>query len=265
MPELFILTTYLILGVFAGFAGGFGLGGGIFIVPILLVLFTYQDFPTEILMHLAVATSLCSIIFTAISASYAHHRQKNILWDKVLLLAPSIVIGALFGTLLLINYLSSDFLRKIFGVFAILVACHMGFTKISAMPKFSLLQRKRMIFSGSIIGLLSSSLGIGGGALIVPFLTWCKLDIKRAIGIACACSLPIACTSVLVMIFIGPNQHILPPHNIGYIHWPAALVISMTSILSAPLGAKLNTQLPHHILRKIFSIILAIIGIKMLL
>lgn len=263
MHDLLILTSYLILGLLAGFAGGFGLGGGIFIVPILLVLFTYQNFPTEILMHLAVATSLCSIIFTAISASYAHHRQKNILWDKVLLLSPSVAIGAFFGAILT-NYLSSDVLQKIFGMFEIIVACHMGFSEISATKK-KLLQRKYMMLSGGIIGLLSSILGIGGGTLTVPFLTWYKIDIKHAIGIACSCSIPIACTSVLVMSFIGLNQHTLPSHNIGYVHWPAALVISMTSVLSAPLGAKLTTRLPQHLLKKIFSIILAVIGIKMLL
>ena len=263
MPDLFILLSYLILGIFAGFAGGFGLGGGILIVPVLLMLFTYQNFPAEILMHLAVATSLCSVIFTAISAIYSHNRQKNITWDTVRLLAPSITIGALLGAILT-NYLSSDILRKIFAIFELLVAYHMGYSKISDAPKF-LLQRKYMISAGSVIGLLSSILGVGGGTLAVPFLTWCKIDIKRAIGIACACSLPIACTSVLVMIIIGLNQQTLPAHNIGYVHWPAVLVISMTSILSAPLGAKLTTRLPHHILRKTFAIILALIGLKMLL
>lgn len=255
--------AYMILGALAGLAGGIGLGGGIIIVPALLLFFTWQNFPADILMHIAVATSLCTIIFTAISATYAHHKNKNILWEQVLLLTPGIVVGAIFGALVA-DYLSSHTLQKIFGIFEIFVAYQMAFKQQVTTSNHKLPGTKGMILTGNGIGSLSTILGIGGGTLTIPFLTWCRIDIHKAIGVSSACSLPIAISGTLAMTFTGLDYNTLPQHNIGYIHWPAALTILSTSILFAPVGVRLTKNLPAKTLKNILAVCLAGIGFKML-
>lgn len=262
MPDALIWSAYLFVGMFAGLAGGLGLGGGIFIVPALLTLFTWQGFPADMLMHFAVATSLSTIIFTSISASYAHHRNQTILWVQVRRLVPGIIIGTIFGAWIA-HYLSSMVLSKVFGIFEIFAAYRIAGFKESS-PKMIALHPSGMLLTGGVIGTVSSLLGIGGGTLTVPFLTWCQIDIRKAIGSACACSLPIALGGTLAMIFTGLNHPNLPPDNIGYVHWPATLAIFTTSIFFAPLGAKLTNTVARDTLKRFLAIILLLVGLRML-
>ena len=114
LTELYIWSAYLVLGVFAGLVGGLlGLGGGILIVPALLFLFMWQGLPADILMHLAVATSLFTIVFTSVSSSYTHHKHQAVLWPKMFLLTPGIILGAVTGAIIA-DHLSSDILRRVF-------------------------------------------------------------------------------------------------------------------------------------------------------
>jgi len=264
MPtELLIWPAYLVLGVIAGLVGGLlGLGGGILIVPSLLFLFIWQGMPTEILMHLAVATSLFTIIFTSISSSFAHHKHQAVLWSQVLLLTPGIIIGAVFGAFIA-DYISSDILRRLFGVFEILVACQIGFS-VKPSAQRSLPGRNGMLITGAGIGTLSTILGIGGGTLTVPFLIWCHVDIRKAVASSSACGFPIALAGSLAMIFTGLNSTSLPENSIGYVYWPAAVMILITSVLFAPVGAKLAHSMPVDSLKRIFAIVLACVGLRML-
>lgn len=264
MPtDWFVWSAYLMLGVVAGIIGGLlGLGGGIIIVPALLLIFIWQGLPADILMHLAVATSLLTIVFTSISSSYAHHRHQAILWSQVLMLSPGIIIGAVFGAFLA-DHTSSDILRRLFGVFEILVACQIGFS-VKPKAQRSLPTRSRMLFAGGGIGALSTILGIGGGTLTVPFLLWCQVDIRKAVASSSACGFPIACTGTLTMIFTGLDHSNLPENSIGYVYWPAAILILTTSILFAPVGAKLAHSISVDTLKRIFALILVCIGLGML-
>ena len=264
MPaDLFVWSAYLMLGVIAGLVGGLlGLGGGILIVPALLFLFIWQGMPVDILMHLAVATSLFTIVFTSISSSYAHHKHQAVLWPQVFLLTPGIIIGAVFGAFLA-DYISSDILRRLFGVFEILVACQIGFS-VKPSAQRSLPGRNGMLIAGGGIGTLSTILGIGGGTLTVPFLVWCHVNIRKAVATSSACGFPIALAGTLAMIFIGRDSPSLPENTIGYVYWPAAILILVTSVLFAPVGAKLAHSMPVDSLKRIFAIVLACVGLRML-
>ncbi len=264
MPtELLLWSAYLVLGVMSGMlAGLLGLGGGILIVPSLLLLFIWQGLPAEILMHLAVATSLFTIIFTSISSSYTHHKHHAVLWSQVFLLTPGIIIGAMLGAFLT-DHMSSDFLRRLFGLFEILVACQIGFS-IKPTAQRSLPGRNGMLIAGGGIGTLSTILGIGGGTLTVPFLTYCHIDIRKAVASSSACGFPIALTGTLMMIFTGQDAVSLLENNIGYVHWPAAILILITSILFASVGARLAHSMPVDYLRRIFAVVLFCIGLGML-
>ena len=263
MTDLFIWPAYFLLGMIAGGVGGLlGLGGGIIIVPSLLFIFTWQGFPANVLMHFAVATSLFTIVFTSVSSSYAHHKHKAVLWPQVFLLTPGIIMGAILGAFIA-DYLSSDLLRRAFGIFEIFVACQIGFA-VKPTVQRALPGRNGMILAGGGIGTLSTIMGIGGGTLTVPFLTWCQVDIRKAVATSSACGFPIALAGTLTMIFTGLDYSNLPENSIGYVYWPAAVAILVTSVLFAPVGAKLAHTMPVNSLKRIFAIVLACIGLRML-
>lgn len=258
------LLIYFILGALAGITGGMmGLGGGIVIVPALVYLFLQQGFSNDNLMHIAVATSLTTIVFTSIASSWSHHRKGAVLWPEVKQLAPGIVIGAIIGAIIA-DTLPGEQLKKAFGLFEILVALQIGF---GVKPKAgrTLPGASGMLGSGTLIGSLSTILGIGGGTLTVPFLMWCNIDIRKAVATSSACGFPIALAGTISMILVGLNNPDLPENSIGYVYWPAAVLIVMSSILFAPIGARLAHTLKISVLKRIFAIVLLIIGIRMVM
>lgn len=261
--ELLILLFYLLLGGIAGIIGGLlGLGGGIIIVPVLLVLFIQQELVSDILMHLAVATSLATIVFTSMSSAYAHHRRGAVLWRTVALLVPGIILGGILGAVIA-DHLPSNALRIMFGLFEILVAIQIGFG-VEPSSHRRLPNRGGMLFTGGGIGTLSTLLGIGGGTLTVPFLLWCNINIRNAVATSAACGFPIAMAGTVAMIFTGWDNPELPAGATGYVYWPAAITITATSVLFAPIGARMAHSLPVDTLKKIFAVVLAGVGLRML-
>ena len=262
--SIMVIAAYLLLGAIAGIiAGLLGLGGGIIIVPALFFLFLKQGLTAEILMHMAVATSLATIVFTSLSSAWAHHRHGAVHWQVVRQFTPGIVVGCILGALAA-DQLKSDYLRIAFGVFEILVAIQIGFNLKPAGTR-SLPGQIPMLFSGGVIGTLSTILGIGGGTLTVPFLLWCNENIRNAVATSSACGLPIAVAGTAAMILTGWSNTHLPAGSTGYVYWPAAIGVLVASMLTAPLGAMLAHKLPVNVLKRIFAIFIAIIGIRMLI
>lgn len=263
MPaDLIIALLYLVLGVIGGImAGLLGIGGGIIIVPALYYLFLWQGFAEAHIMQVAVATSLATIIFTAIASAHAHHRRGAVLWPAVFQLLPGIVAGAILGGLVA-RIISSDWLRVIFGCFEIAVGLQIA---LAAKPPASrnLPGKAGMNIAGAVIGGFSALLGIGGGTLTVPFLLWCNVSIHRAVASAAACGLPIAVAGTLTLVAAGWGKPQLPAYSLGYVYWPAALAIVLASFLAAPLGARLAHALPVQTLKRVFAVLLVIIGLRM--
>jgi uncharacterized membrane protein YfcA len=264
-PELpwAILAAWLLLGAGAGvIAGLLGLGGGIVIVPALLYLFILQGMPAEIHMHMAVATSLATIVFTSVSSTWAHHRRQAVLWPSVIALSPGIVLGCIGGALIA-HHLPSNTLRTTFGIFEILVGIQIAFG-FRPHAHIKLPGPGGMFAAGSGIGALSTLLGIGGGTLTVPFLLWCNVNIRNAVATSSACGLPIAVVGTGALIFAGSAYQDLPSGTTGYVYWPAAVVIILGSVCTAPLGARLAHVLPVVLLKRIFAVVIAAIGLRML-
>ena len=258
-----VLIAYFLLGLFAGTIGGLmGLGGGIIIVPALYYIFIGQGFPAGIIMHLAVATSLATIVFTALAATWTHHRKEAVLWPTVGLLVPGIFVGGVAGAVIA-NYLPSNTLRTGFGVFELLVAIQIAADKKPS-PHRNLPVAGGMVATGGGIGMMSTLLGIGGGTMTVPFLLWCNVNMRNAVATSSACGLPIAFAGAASMIVTGWNNVALPAGSLGYVYWPAALVIIAATVFTAPFGARLAHQLPIKILKRMFAVLLAIVGIRML-
>jgi uncharacterized protein len=263
-PDILVYGSYLLIGLLAGVIGGLmGLGGGIVIVPALYFLFVWQGFPAEVVMQLAVATSLATIIFTAISSTRAHHLRGAVLWSAVRGLTPGIIIGAVLGGFI-VALVPSDTLRVAFGLFEIAVAAQIAFSARPP-PQRTLPGRGGQFAAGGLIGSLSTILGIGGGTLTVPFLLWCNTGIHKAVATASACGLPIALVGTITLIISGWQQPDLPADTLGFVYWPAAAAIIVASIIAAPWGVRLAHALPVNILRRVFAVVLALIGLRMIL
>lgn len=243
-------------------SGLLGLGGGVVLVPVLAWFFKTINFPDHLVMHMAIATSLASIIATSVASAYAHHKIKGLFWDIVLKLTPGIVVGALLGAYIT-QLLSTGLLRQTFALFLIIIATQMGFQFKPNVGKNSLSTILAGI-GGIMIGTFSALLGIGGGSMTVPLLVYSNIPTKNAVAISAACSLPIAITGSLGYLIIGWNVPQLPESSLGYIYLPALIGIMASSIFTAPLGAKLAHKLPAKILKKWFALLLIIIGAKLL-
>jgi uncharacterized membrane protein YfcA len=258
-----LILTYLIVGALAGLlAGLFGIGGGMVIVPVLVITFETLKFAPEVLTHMAVATSLATIAFTSISSVRTHHQKGAVDWDIVWKLSAGIVFGAILGVLTA-DALSGAGLQIVIGISALMMAAQMGLG-LKPKPSRSLPGTKGMVTAGGSIGWASALFGIGGGSLTVPFLTWCNHPMQRSVATAAACGFPIALIGAFSNIVIGWDNANLPETSVGYIYLPALLGIVLTSVPMARVGAKLAHKLSAEKLKKLFAILLVLVAIKFL-
>ena len=278
------LPLYLLTGAFAGFSAGLlGIGGGLIIVPILYFIFSSQGYDQQHVMHMALATSLATIIVTSVSSTYAHNKKHTVLWKVVLLLAPGICLGAWFGAIFA-THINTSILKSFFGVFELFVAALMFNSarnqqnnETHGIQQQDTIKPARAFFGGNFIGLLSSIVGIGGGTLTVPFLNWQNINIKTAVASSAACGFPIAVFGTLSYIVSGWSlnltshisdselTNLLPTLTFGYVQLNAFLLIAIASFMFAPLGAKVSHILSDINLKKVFSIFLFFLGLRMLL
>jgi uncharacterized membrane protein YfcA len=259
--EIFYVS--LILGMITGLlAGMFGIGGGSVIVPALVMVFTAEGFPSDLVMIMAIATSLAAIISSSISSVLAHNKLGSVLWGKVARLTPGIFLGALLGAVIA-EYINAQILRYIVVFFLF----YMGFQiLLQVKPTEGFTEQKRLVdyFVAVIIGLVSAIIGIGGGSLTVPYLVHGNIPMRNAVAIASACGLPIALSGTLTYALLGLNAQGLPEASFGYVSLPAFLGISLSSIVTAPIGAKLAHSLPVAKLKRYFSLLLFLMAAKML-
>jgi uncharacterized membrane protein YfcA len=259
-----IIFTYILVGIAAGvLAGMFGVGGGLVIVPVLVVVFGLQGVSPSVIVHLAIGTSLATIVVTSLSSMRAHHSHGAVLWDVFRRLTPGIVVGALLGAVIA-DFLPTPVLRVIFAIFELAVAIQIFF-HFMASPHRQLPDKVGMTAAGVVIGVVSSIVGIGGGTMTVPFLVWCNIPIRQAVATSSACGFPISVAGAAGFVLTGWNEAALPPSSTGYLYWPAFIVIALASVLSAPLGAKLTHTLPVEILRRVFAGLLVVLGLRMLI
>ena len=254
---------YPALGVVAGLAAGLlGVGGGLIIVPVLIYAFSGLGFSPDVLTHMAVGTSLATIIITSAGSVYQHHKKGAVLWPVLTWFALGLAAGALGGAKLA-DVINGRVLQMLFGGFAILIAIQMA---VGAKPKASreLPGKPGLTLVGAFIGAISAIFGIGGGSLSVPFLTWCNVKMQQAVGTSSAGGMPIAIAGALGFVLTGWDEA-TPVYSVGYVYLPALVGIAVTSVLFAQIGAKLAHRLPAATLKKIFAGLLVVVGAKLLL
>lgn len=266
LPSLltWLLPLLLATGAVAGLlAGLLGVGGGIVVVPVLYYVFSWLGFDEDVRMHVAVGTSLATIIPTSIRSARAHHARGAV--DVALLRrwTPAMLCGAIAGVVL-VSSAEFHVLVTVFGIVALLVALHMAFGRrewhVAAAPPAGPIG---WLVAGSI-GILSAMMGIGGGTLSVPVLTMSGLPMHRAVGTAAAFGMAISIPAALGLVAGGLGVARLPPFNVGYVNLLGLALIVPTTTLLAPLGARLAHALPQARLRQAFALFLGITAVRML-
>ena len=261
-----IETTWLVfvaLGAVSGLlAGTFGIGGGLVVVPVLVSIFALTGIDESVRMHLAIGTSLASIVLTSLTSVLAHHRRGAVIWQVVMALAPGVIVGGFLGAFVA-DALPYSSLKRVFALLVIVIAAYVMMNRQPDAHR-PLPARPGMFASGCIIGCLSALGGIGGGLLTGPFLLWCKVAIRYAVATAAAVTLPVATAGSLGFLVTGLGATDLPGLATGYIFWPAVAGIAISSVLVAPVGVRIAHAVPIVGLRRAFAILLASMGIYML-
>jgi len=258
-------SIYALAGAFAGLMSGLlGIGGGIIVVPALAFIFSHNDLvPEEMIMHVSAGTSLAVMIITSQASVRAHHRKGVSIWPIFKKLFPGIVLGAALGVMTA-DLLTSYWLKIIFGLFLLAVAIKMYWDRDVTRPHQFPRTWIHSLVSG-LIGFKSGLLGVGGGILIIPYLTFCGVHLRKIAAISAACSMTVAIVGCLAFIITGLNESGLPAGSWGFVYWPAVLWIAIPSSLFAPVGAHLSYRLPVHQLKMAFIVFLVLVGVDMLL
>ena len=255
--------VYLLMGLFVGFfAGLLGIGGGLILVTLMVYLFTLQGFPADRLLHLALGTSISSIVFTSLSSLRAHHKHGAVRWDILRAAIPGLVAGTLLGTVVA-DQLKSRYLAIFFVVFVYYSAVQM-FANIKPKPSRQLPGKAGMTAVSVAIGLLSSLVGVGGGVMTIPLMSLCNGPMRQAIGTSAALGLPIAIAGTVGFIATGLGKDHLPALSLGYVYLPALFGIVIGTFVTVPWGARMTHSMPVTTLKKIFAVILFILATKML-
>lgn len=264
MFDLHMIPVMLAVGGFAGFiAGLLGVGGGMIIVPVVLWVFQMQGMENIAhAQHLAVGTSFAVMVFTTFSSMMAQNRKGAVDWQVVKRMAPGMIFGVLLGSFIA-KHIANGALQVFFIVFTVAVAVK---TLADAKPKpsRSLPGRAGLGGVGTLFGVVSSWVGIGGGSLSVPFLMYCNVPVHKAVGTSAGLAWPIALAGAAGYLYSGWNVDGLPAGSFGFWYLPAVAVLSVATVLCAPLGVKAAHKLPPEKLKLAFGLLLLAIAGRML-
>ena len=257
------IIALLILGAVVGLlAGLLGIGGGGVMVPVLTSLFAAQGFPADQTLHIALGTSMAAIVPTAYASLRTHHAKGAVLWDVVKKMTPAILAGTFLGTFLA-AYLPTKALAIFFAVFMTYVAIQI-WVGIKPRSQAQLPSTLSLGVAGAVIGAISALVAIGGGSLTVPYLMWNNVNIRQAIATSAAVGFPIAVAGALGYVINGWGIPNLPAHTLGFVYWPAVILIASVSFFTTKIGANLAHSLPVTILKKVFAVLVVLLSVKML-
>lgn len=260
------ILTLALIGLTVGLLGGLlGIGGGLVTVPSFLYFFYYWDYSHSYSMQVAIGTSLGVMVFTAGSSAWSHYLKNGIQWTFLRNYAPGVALGAIFGALIA-DYLPSGYLELFFGSYAFLSGVRF---LIDSRNKYR--KEKNPVLPSPLIslgmglftGTVSSSLGVGGAMFTIPFLTWYHLSLRKAISTSSLVGLMVAVIGSISFMCFGLDAPI-NSGSIGYMFLPGFFITGLTSMVTAPLGAKLAYILPVNVLKKVFGVFLIIVGLVLI-
>lgn len=262
--DITFVVELLALGAVIGFlAGLLGVGGGMMMVPVLAWLLTQRGVASGPAVKIAIATSMATILFTSISSVRAHHRLGAVRWDIVRGLAPGIVVGGLVAGGGVFAVLKGQGLALVFSAFMVYSAAQMLLNK-QPHPGRSMPGAVGQAAVGAGIGLIAGLLGAGGAFLSVPFMTWCNVPPRHAVGTSAAIGFPVALAATAGYVISGWGLPPALPGTVGYLYLPALAVVALASTSFAPFGARTAQRLDIVVLKRLFALLMIVLAVTML-
>jgi uncharacterized membrane protein YfcA len=257
------IAMLMLCGSISGFlAGLLGIGGGMILIPFMILVFNHLGFNQNIIVHMAIATGMATVLFTTTSAIWAHHKHNSIDWKLVAALSPGLVIGSLVGGSEIFQAINTSWLSLVFAIFLVYTSMQMIFKKkpvVGRAPPGNL-----GLFSfGTITGIVASLVGAGGAFMTVPFMLWCNVKTHTAMASSSALGLPIAIAATIGYMYGSWDNPHLPEGSLGFVYVPAVLCIVALSIFTAPFGAKMARKLNVAQLKRIFGVMLLSLAVFM--
>ena len=254
------IAMLMLCGSISGFlAGLLGIGGGMILVPFMIVVFNHLGFGQNVIVHMAIATGMATILFTTTSAIWAHHKHHAIDWKLVAALSPGLVIGSLVGGSEIFEAINTSWLSLFFAMFIVYTSIQMIINK-KPKPGRELPGSVGLISFGVLAGTLSSLLGAGGAFITVPFMLWCNVKPHVAMASSSGLGFPIAAAATIGYMYGSWGHPNLPPGSLGFVYVPAVACIVAVSIFTAPLGAKMARKLNVAQLKRIFGVMLLMLA-----
>jgi uncharacterized protein len=251
-------------GLLAGFVGGlFGIGGGIVIVPALYFVFTALGIDEDVRMHLAVGTSLSTIISTSWRSLSTHLKAGAVDVSVLKTWGPWISVGAVLGAVVA-GLVNTETLLIVFGAGLLLIAAQMGLGNPNWRVWPDLPTGAPRVITAGGIGMFSAMMGIGGGAFGVTVMTLCGRPIHQAVATASGFGAAIAVPASIGYAIAGWGREGLPPWSLGFVSLPGFIVLAALTAITAPIGARLAHRLPQASLKRAFAIVLAVVAANML-
>jgi uncharacterized protein len=250
------IAMLLLCGSISGFlAGLLGIGGGMILVPFMILVFNHLNFDQSVIVHMAIASGMATILFTTTSAIWAHHKHGSIDWNLVKILSPGLIVGSLLGGSELFEALNTSLLSLFFAIFIVYTSIQMIANK-KPKPGRELPGSIGLFSFGVLAGALSSLLGAGGAFITVPFMLWCNVKPHVAMASSSGLGFPIAVAATIGYTYGSWGHPNLPPGSLGFVYIPAVASIVAVSIFTAPLGAKMARKLNVAQLKRIFGVML---------
>jgi uncharacterized membrane protein YfcA len=255
----------LVAGLLAGFSGGLlGIGGGIVIVPVFVEILRMAGYGTDASVHVAVGTSLASIVFTSLRSVSAHAQKGAVDWPLFWRYAPAVFWGAAAGSLIA-AFISGTGLRMFFGCVCCAFALYVAFAPIKWTLTSQVPRHWLSHVVSAVIGGASALMGIGGGTFGVTAMTLCGVPIHRAVATGAGLGVCIGLPATIGFILAGWDMPGRPPWSLGHVNLAALAIIAPASVIAAPWGARAAHALPVRPLRIVFGCFLAASGLRMLL
>ena len=262
------LAALVGMGGLAGFCAGLlGIGGGLVVVPGLLLLLRHHGYPPDVVPLMAAGTSLSLMVFTATGSALSHLRQGTVCLAVLRQLLPWVLVAELLG-IFLATRINARVLETLFGLLVTALAVDLLRRSVWPVSPVAAANDHPMalhVAVGGAIGLKSGLFGVGGGALAIPYFNWLGLPPREVVGTTALLTWPVA---VVGAVAYGLSPLPVDPamaEVVGSVHWLGVLVMVPASLLMAPLGAMLCRIFPQDRLRQVFGVFLLVVGVRILL
>ena len=262
---IWILLDLAILGIFTGFlAGLLGVGGGLVLIPILTYMFhNALGLETALAVKMAIATGMSTIVVTSLASTRMHHQIGAVRWDLVKGLTPGLIVGSLISSLWLFAFINGAVLALVFAGFAAFSATQMLLDR-KPKPSRDMPGPVGQTAAGGLIGVVSGLVGAGGAFMSVPFMVWCNVPMRQVVATSAALGFPIALFNAVGYVVSGWQVGGTPDYSFGYVWLPALLMICLSTVFTAPIGARMAHRWPVKQLKRAFAVLLYALATSML-